>query len=113
MKGLPGKQPPWYIDPRPRALFWDGDAIEKLPSVGSKIAASLCSQDITTIADLKLLSIIDIEEMAIALNNTNLTVRKLVKLKESAEMSHSGACPHVVIDYTKADNPYEARFGDN
>ena len=113
VKGLTEKQPPWYIDPRPCGLFWDGDEIEKLPGVGPKMAKSLHSQDITTIADLKLLTIIDIEEMAIALNDTNLTVRKLVKLKESAEMSHSGACPHVVIDYTKADNPYEARFGDN
>ena len=74
---------------------------------------SIHSQYITTIADLKLLTIIDIEEMAIALNDTNLTVKKLIKLKETTERSHSGACPHVVINYTKADNPYEARFGEN
>ena len=83
MKGLSGKQPPWYIDPRPRGLFWDGDEIEKLQCVGPKIPVSLCSQDITTIADLKLLSIIEIEDIAISLNNTNPTVMKFTKLKKN------------------------------
>ena len=94
-------------------MFWDGDEIEKLPGLGSKIAASLHSQDITTIADLKLLSIINIEDIAISRKDTNLTITKLTKLKETSEKSQSGACSHVVVDYTKMENPYEARFGEN
>ena len=113
VKNLKGKLPPWYINDRPKNEFWEEDTIDKLPGVGSKVAASLKAIDIALISDLGLISEVDLQDVESMTKDPNLTEQKLRGLLNTVRQSKKGSCPYQVRDLRKEDNPYYARYGEN
>ena len=60
--------------------------------------------DICKVEDLKLLSIVDLNDISSMTSDPNLTKNKVRALVETAQKSCKGSIPEI-IDYREAENP--------
>ena len=95
---------PWVSNPRPKdGTFWEDDVVTSTLRLGDNTAAALRNLGITTVKAMAT-NMEFLKNSSIRGMNTHL--QKITNTKCSS-------CPHLRIDYTKSDNPYCERYGDN
>jgi hypothetical protein len=139
VKGLKGKQAPWVIDSRPAGvLHVEEDLFVKNRSVNikevaektvEKLAAAFATltppREAKTVADIKRLTKPEREHLLAAPNGSGKnkqaqarsSVERMSKVRlqeifDVADAALDGAANYVV-DYTAAENPYQARFAND
>ena len=100
----------WVLDARKADhRKWEMDPVSYLKGIGIKTTQSLKEQEIHTIKDLRDLTE---DEMTLLATHTGISHHKLTKIKQNeAAQALSGSTTLTKVDYRKAKNPYEAKYG--
>ncbi len=113
VKELPnGQTRGWVIDNRNKDDFFEEDPVDKMAGIGPQIKKKLNNIGIYLVKELAYILPEEIEQYVQQdpQNHLNKT-----QLKSLWKLAREGMLPgqKETIDYRKADNPYQARYGDD
>lgn len=111
-KGLVGECAPWFVPcVRPEGVFYTEDSVKELPKVGDKAVKSLNDMGIPTVREFKdKLECDPTLREKVVKECRAISQSHLLTLLDKASNAVEG--PPEPVDYRKADNPHEARFGE-